>query len=66
MPGISGNELLQWVRTQNDLKDIPFIMLTANNKKEMVMEAIKSGINDFITKPTTIEILANKLRPFIK
>jgi DNA-binding response OmpR family regulator len=41
-------------------------MLTANNKKEMVMEAIKSGINDFITKPTTIEILANKLKPFIK
>lgn len=66
MPGISGNELLQWVRTQNDLKDIPFIMLTANNKKEMVMEAIRSGITDFITKPTTIEILANKLKPFIK
>jgi response regulator of citrate/malate metabolism len=41
-------------------------MLTANNEKEIVLEAIKSGISDFITKPTTIEILANKLRPFIK
>ncbi|HXW69265.1 MAG TPA: response regulator [Dissulfurispiraceae bacterium] len=66
MPGMSGVELLQWVKQQDDLKNIPFIMLTANNKKDMVMEAIKLGVNDFITKPTTIEILAAKLRPFIK
>jgi len=66
MPGIKGTELLQWVKSQDDLKSIPFIMLTANNEKDIVMEAIKSGINDFITKPTTIDILAKKLRPFIK
>ena len=66
MPGIKGTELLQWVKSQDDLKAIPFIMLTANNEKDIVMAAIKSGISDFITKPTTIDILAKKLRPFIK
>ncbi|MGO9379678.1 MAG: response regulator [Dissulfurispiraceae bacterium] len=66
MPGIKGTELLQWVREQNDLKAIPFIMLTAHNEKDIVMEAMKLGVNDYITKPITIEILTKKLRPFIK
>lgn len=66
MPGITGAELLQWIRKQDDLKTIPFIMLTANNKRDAVVEAIKLGVNDFITKPTTIDVIAKKLRPFIK
>jgi two-component system chemotaxis response regulator CheY len=62
MPNMKGVELLKWMRSQNNLKDIPFIMMTAYNTKEVLNEAVSLGISDFITKPVTLDVLGNKVR----
>ncbi len=51
MPKMNGLELLKAVRSDQDLKDIPFIMITAEVEKENVLEAIKAGVSGYITKP---------------
>lgn len=61
MPVISGEELLQWVRSQSASKFVPFIMLTALADKEHVMSAIKSGVTAYVVKPVLIDDLVHKI-----
>jgi len=58
MPGI---ELLKAIRSNEELKDIKFIMVTAEAQKENVIEAIKYGVNQYVVKPFTPETLKEKL-----
>lgn len=51
MEPLSGLELLKKVREDAALKDTAFLMLTAESTKEKVIEAIKSGLDDYIMKP---------------
>ncbi|MGH1373085.1 MAG: response regulator [Cellvibrionaceae bacterium] len=60
MPGMSGEEFLAWVRSQDDFKDIPFIMVTSRGDKDHVVKAIQAGVSDFITKPFTSDELLKK------
>ncbi len=61
MPKMSGLELLKAVRSDPNLKDIIFIMVTAEAQKDNVIEAIKHGVNQYIVKPFTPETLKEKL-----
>ncbi|HKM14663.1 MAG TPA: response regulator [Marinospirillum sp.] len=61
MPEMSGIELLQWVRCQENLKEQPFVLVTSLDQKENVVEALQAGVNDYITKPFTPEQLMNKV-----
>ena len=61
MPKINGLELLKAVRADDYLKDIPFLMLTTEGKKENVIQAIQAGVSNYIVKPFTIETLNAKL-----
>jgi CheY-like chemotaxis protein len=60
MPGMSGEELLHWVRSEEEFKDIPFIMVTSRGDKDHVVKAIQAGVSDFITKPFTSDELLKK------
>lgn len=51
MPKMTGVELLEKVRATENLKGIPFIMLTARGDKGSVVEALKGGVTDYIAKP---------------
>ncbi len=62
MPQMSGIELLKAVRTTEGLKDIPFLMVTAEGQKENVLEAVKSRVSNYIVKPFTPETLLEKLQ----
>lgn len=62
MPKLSGLELLEWMRSREDLTALPFIMVTALNSRESVVEALQGGTSDYITKPFNIKTLANKVR----
>jgi len=62
MPGMSGLELLQNVRSDAGLKDTPFIMVTAEAQKENILEAVKAGVNNYVVKPFTAETIGEKLR----
>ncbi|MCS7164361.1 MAG: response regulator, partial [Thermodesulfovibrio sp.] len=61
MPVMEGIELLRQVRNDPTLKDIPFLMVTAEAEKEKVIEAIKAGVDNYIVKPFTGEVLKEKL-----
>ena len=61
MPNLSGLELLKAIRQDPALKDLPILMVTAEAKKESVVEAIQSGANNYIVKPFTAETLQEKI-----
>jgi len=55
MHPMDGLTLLKEVRAQAGLQPIAFIMLTADSTKEHVIQAISSGVDDYVTKPFTVE-----------
>ena len=63
MPGMQGIDLLKAVRAEDDdkLKNIPVLMVTAEQKKEQIVEAAQAGVNGYIVKPFTALILKEKL-----
>lgn len=61
MPEMTGIELLEWTRAQDQLKVLPFIMVTSLDKKEHVVEALQAGVNDYIAKPYNAEQLIGKV-----
>ena len=62
MPEMSGLELLQWFRGQPGSEKTPFIMVTSRGDKENVIEAIQSGVSDYIGKPFTNDQLSAKVK----
>lgn len=52
MPGLTEVQLFEAVRKNSNLKDTPFILLTAQSEKEDVLEALKTGIRNYIIKDT--------------
>lgn len=62
MPNMEGIDLLRNVRQEPlPLKDVPFLMVTAEAEKEKVIEAIKAGVDNYIVKPFTADTLKEKL-----
>jgi two-component system chemotaxis response regulator CheY len=66
MPTMSGLELLKAVRSDDDLKELPFLMVTAEAKKENIVQAVKAGASNYIVKPFTQEVLQKKLEEIFK
>jgi two-component system, chemotaxis family, chemotaxis protein CheY len=62
MPEMSGLDLLQSLKSEETLKDIPFVMVTAEAKKENIIEAVKAGVSSYIVKPFTAETITEKLQ----
>jgi len=62
MPEISGIELLQKIRSDDELKDTPFVMVTAEAQKDNILEAVKAGVNNYVVKPFTAETIGEKLK----
>jgi len=61
MPKMTGLELLKAVRADDALKDIPFLMVTAEAQQENIIEAVKAGVSNYIVKPFTAETLGEKI-----
>jgi len=61
MPNMTGLELLKAVRADNSLKNIPFLMVTAEGQKENVIQAVQAGVSNYIVKPFTPETFNAKL-----
>lgn len=62
MPGGSGIELLKRARADDRFKDLPIILLTAVNRQDQIVEAIQSGVNNYILKPFSNGVLVEKLK----
>ena len=61
MPGMPGLELLKAVRANARLAKLPVLMVTAEAKREQIVEAVQAGVNGYIIKPFTAEVLKEKL-----
>lgn len=62
MQPMTGYELLQKVRADEALKATPFVMVTAESKVENVVAARQAGVNNYIIKPFSAEVLKAKLK----
>jgi two-component system chemotaxis response regulator CheY len=63
MPEMDGLEFVKSIREKN--KDIPILMITTNAAKDDILIALKNGVNNYIVKPFTPEILKEKLEALI-
>ncbi|WP_205859263.1 chemotaxis response regulator CheY [Pleionea sediminis] len=61
MPGMQGIDLLKNVRADPGLKDLPVLMVTAEAKREQIVEAAQAGVNGYIVKPFTAGTLKEKI-----
>lgn len=62
MPEMNGQELVENLRGQDKYKDMPIVMITTRGMQDDVMNAIKSGVNGYIVKPFTPEVLEKKMK----
>jgi two-component system chemotaxis response regulator CheY len=61
MPGMTGIELLKAVRADDRLKDMPILMVTAEAKRDQIVEAAQAGVNGYVVKPFTAAVLKEKI-----
>jgi two-component system chemotaxis response regulator CheY len=61
MPNMTGIELLRAVRSEPQLKALPFMMITAEAKRENIIEAAMAGASGYIVKPFTAATLEEKM-----
>jgi CheY-like chemotaxis protein len=61
MPYMKGTELLSRIRTHKKLRDIPFLMITAEANKEVVAEAAEHEVDAYLTKPFVTASLEHKI-----
>lgn len=66
MPNMKGIDLLREVRADGALRELPFLMVTAESQKDNVQEAVQAGVSSYITKPFTTETLEAKLEQIFK
>ena len=61
MPGMAGIDLLRAVRANPALSSLPVLMVTAEAKREQIMEAAEAGVNGYVVKPCTAVTLKEKI-----
>jgi two-component system chemotaxis response regulator CheY len=61
MPGMQGIDLLKAVRADANLASLPVLMVTAESKKDQIIEAAQAGVNGYVVKPFTALTLKEKI-----
>jgi len=61
MPEMNGLELVKKVRAEQKYSDVPIIMVTTEGGKAEVITALRAGVNNYIVKPFTPQVLKEKL-----
>lgn len=66
MPHLSGLEMVKQIRRDPKIASTPILMVTAEAKKEQIIEAARAGVNGYIVKPFTGATLKEKLQKILK
>lgn len=61
MPGMTGIDLLKEVRADSKLVSLPVLMVTAEAKRDQIIEAAQAGVNGYVVKPFTAQVLKEKI-----
>lgn len=66
MPNMSGIDLLRAIRADAQLRHLPVLMVTAEAKKENIIEAAKAGASGYVVKPFTAATLEEKINKILQ
>ncbi len=66
MPNMTGLELIKAVRSDEELKNIPILMVTTRGLKQDIIEALKAKANNYVVKPFTPQVLKEKIAAVLK
>jgi two-component system chemotaxis response regulator CheY len=66
MPNMTGLDLLKEIRKNPQTANTPVLMVTAEGLKENVMDAVKAGVNNYVVKPFTAEVLQEKIETIFR
>lgn len=61
MPGMTGIDLLKECRADGKLNSLPILMVTAEAKRDQIIEAAQAGVNGYVVKPFTAQVLKEKI-----
>jgi two-component system, chemotaxis family, chemotaxis protein CheY len=61
MPNMGGLEFVRSLRARTDGKDVKIIMITTRSVREDILQAAHAGVNNYVVKPFTPEVLREKL-----
>jgi two-component system chemotaxis response regulator CheY len=61
MPGMAGVDLVRSLRTNPSLHEIPVLLITARTAREDVIEAASAGVNGYVIKPFSSDVLKQKI-----
>ena len=62
MPKMTGLDLLKAIRADENNKELPVFMVTAEALKDNIIAAAQAGVNDYVVKPFTAAVLEDKLK----
>ena len=66
MPNMTGLELLKAVRSSTQLQHLPFLLVTAEARKDNIIDAAQAGADGYIVKPFSGEVLSEKMTAILK
>ncbi len=66
LPGLSGIEIAKYVRSNPEVKDLPIIMLTARSQETDKIIGLKTGADDYITKPFSVKELSARIEAILR
>ena len=65
MPGMDGYQILELLKAESSLKDIPVIVVTANAMPREIKRGMKAGFSDYLTKPLDIKKFLNTVDHYL-
>ncbi len=65
MPEMDGLALVTTLRSSNEYKNMPILMVTTRSVKDDILEAMKAGVNNYIVKPFTPDTLKQKIEQIL-
>ncbi len=66
LPGLSGIEIAKFIRSSNEVKELPIIMLTARSDESDKVIGLKIGADDYITKPFSVKELLARIEAILR
>ena len=66
LPGLKGEDFVKIVKSKAKTASIPIIIISAKDGEDKVVELLKSGADDYLTKPFSIKILLSKIEVLLK
>ena len=66
MPKMNGLDLLKKIKTIDNLKEVPFLMISTESEQGNVVVAVKEGVSNFIIKPFSSQVLKEKIEKILQ